>query len=117
MPEKITETLIEYGLSKRGATQEYPFGPMPMVLKVYGRMFALFSKGEPYWSVALKCDPEIATNLREQNASIRPGYHLNKKHWISVTLDGSITDAELFAMIDHSYNLVLNKVPKSRRPF
>jgi predicted DNA-binding protein (MmcQ/YjbR family) len=116
MAQDIPETLIEYSLSQRGAIQDYPFGPMPMVIKIHGRMFALFSKGEPHWSVALKCDPEIATNLREQNASITPGYHLNKKHWISIELDGSIPEPELFAMIDHSYSLVLSKVPKSRRP-
>lgn len=82
-----------------------------MVMKVGGKIFALLS-GD---SISLKCDPDIAANLREQHAAVQPGYHLNKKHWNTVHLDGSLTTEEVQDMIDHSYELVFKGLPKSER--
>lgn len=109
--------LTSYCLSKKGAKEDYPFGPAPLVMKVGGKMFALISKSgeKEITDISLKCDPVIAENLREQHAAVEPGYHLNKKHWNTVKLDGSLTLSDLQDMIDHSYDLVLNSLPKSVR--
>ncbi|KFM98404.1 MmcQ/YjbR family DNA-binding protein [Paenibacillus sp. FSL R5-0527] len=109
--------LTAYCLSKKGAVQEYPFGPDPMVMKVGGKIFALISASENESAVriSLKCDPVIAANLREQHACVQPGYHLNKQHWNTVTADGSLPMDDLQAMIDHSYDLVLNGLTKAAR--
>ncbi|EFM10001.1 protein of unknown function DUF419 [Paenibacillus curdlanolyticus YK9] len=100
-----------YCLSKRGAEETYPFGPEPLVCKVGGKMFALLSPD----SVSLKCDPVIALNLREQHDAVKPGYHLNKKHWNTVEFHSSLTEGELWDMIDHSYTLVVNSLTKVQR--
>lgn len=98
-----------------GAVEDYPFGEGAAVFKVGGRMFALVPlEGEPA-SVSLKCDPDHAVELRTQYRSVRPGYHLNKRHWNTVDLDGSVDDAELRWMIDHSYELVFAKLPRAVR--
>ena len=102
---------IDYCLSKKGAVKDYPFGPKPLVMKVAGKMFALLSDGD----ISLKCNPVIAENLREQHSSVKPGYHLNKKHWNTVHLDGSVPNEELESMIDHSYELVVASLTKSVR--
>lgn len=109
--------LIAYCFSKKGATEDYPFGPEPLVMKVGGKMFALISKSgeKQISSISLKCDPVIAENLREQHSAVLPGYHLNKKHWNTVNIDGTLTFSDLHDMIDHSYDLVLNSLPKSLR--
>lgn len=105
------QQLIYYCEQKQGAQREYPFGPEPLVMKVAGKMFALFSSQ----SVSLKCDPIIAQNLREQHAAIQPGYHLNKKHWNSISIDGTLSEMELQEMIDHSYELVVASLTKLAR--
>lgn len=105
------EAITEYCLSKPGATKEYPFGPDPLVVKISGKMFALISGS----SLSLKCDPAIAENLREQYEEITPGYHMNKKHWNSIRMDGSVPEEELQDMIDHSYKLVVKGLPKAER--
>lgn len=109
--------ILTHCFSKIGATEDYPFGPEPLVMKVGGKMFALISKSgeEQISSISLKCDPMIAANLREQHAAVQPGYHLNKKHWNTVTVDGSLTISDLQDMIDHSYDLVYNSLPKRMR--
>ncbi|SEL75380.1 Predicted DNA-binding protein, MmcQ/YjbR family [Paenibacillus sp. cl141a] len=109
--------LIAYCLSKKAAAEDYPFGPLPIVMKVGGKMFALITTtaGERVSHISLKCDPVIAENLREQHDAVQPGYHLNKKHWNTVTVDGSLTEADLRDMIDHSYDLVLKSLPKAQR--
>lgn len=112
----MTHPILEYCLSKKGAAEDYPFGPSPLVVKVGGKMFALLTKGDGTVSISLKCDPVIAVNLREQNEAVKPGYHLNKKHWNTVLLDGTIGQDELFAMVDHSYELVVRGLPKLKRP-
>lgn len=112
----MLEQLTGYGLSKKGAVEDYPFGPETLVLKVGGKMFALLSQtdaGETH--ISLKCDPVIAANLREQHLCVQPGYHLNKTHWNTVVADGSLPMSDLQDMIDHSYELVLNSLTKAAR--
>lgn len=109
--------LTAYCLSKKGAVEDYPFGPTPLVMKVGGKMFALITRAEAddEVQISLKCDPVIAANLREQHECVQPGYHLNKKHWNTVIADGSLAMADLKAMIDHSYELVLASLTKTAR--
>ena len=98
-----------------GAVEDYPFGEGVAVFKVGGRMFALVPlEGSPA-SVNLKCDPDLALELRARYPSVRPGYHQNKRHWNTVVLDGSIESGELGWMIDHSYELVVAKLPRAVR--
>jgi predicted DNA-binding protein (MmcQ/YjbR family) len=99
------EILREYCLSKKDTTESFPFGEDTLVFKVGGKIFALANlDGDP--TINLKCDPSFALELREKYPSVIPGYHMNKKHWNTVLLDGSIPDKEIFSWIDHSYNLV-----------
>jgi predicted DNA-binding protein (MmcQ/YjbR family) len=102
------ETLRDYCLSKKDVTESFPFGEDTLVFKVNEKIFALANLDGDL-SVNLKCDPSIAIELRERYASVIPGYHMNKKHWNTVLLDGSIPDKEVFAWIDHSYNQVFKK--------
>jgi predicted DNA-binding protein (MmcQ/YjbR family) len=112
----LKKTIIEYCLKKKGATEDYPFGPAPLVIKIAGKMFALIfeDKGDCF-RLNLKCDPVIAENLREQHDAVRPGYHMNKKNWNTITIDGSMPEADIFEMIDHSYDLVVKNLPKGLR--
>jgi predicted DNA-binding protein (MmcQ/YjbR family) len=97
------------------AVEDYPFGDGVAVFKVGGRMFALVPlEGDP-GSVNLKCDPDLALELRARFSAVRPGYHQDKRHWNTVDLDGSIEDDELREMIDHSYRLVINGLPRAQR--
>jgi predicted DNA-binding protein (MmcQ/YjbR family) len=98
-------TLREYCLSKDEVTEGFPFGEDTLVFKVKGKIFALANLGGDL-SVNLKCDPAYALELREKYPSVTPGYHMNKKHWNTVIIDGSIPDKEVLLWIDHSYNLV-----------
>lgn len=109
--------LVAYCLSHKGAIQDYPFGPDPLVMKVGGKMFALITVpgDQSAVRISLKCDPVIAANLREQHECVQPGYHLNKKHWNTVIADGSLPMDDLKAMIEHSYNLVLGSLTKAAR--
>ena len=94
-------------LDRPGASEEFPFGPQTSVFKVAGKMFALSRlDGQPL-EVSLKCEPELSELLRAGNAAIRPGYHLNKRHWITVTLDGSIPDTMVRDLVEDSYDLVV----------
>jgi predicted DNA-binding protein (MmcQ/YjbR family) len=98
-----------------GAVEDYPFGDGVAVFKVGGRMFALVAlEGSP-GSVNLKCDPMLALELRARHAAVHPGYHQDKRHWNTVDLDGSIDDEELREMIDHSYELVVDRLPRAAR--
>lgn len=107
--------LYDYCIGKPGSTETYPFGEETLVFKVGGKMFALTGIGTVPPTVNLKCDPERAIELRERYHAVRPGYHMNKRHWNTVTLDGSIPAAELRKMIDHSYALVVASLPKKIR--
>ena len=104
----------EYCLSKPDATEGTPFGPDVLVFKVSGKMFALATLDEVPATVNLKCDPEVALDLRDRYEQVRPGYHMNKKHWNTVEIENGIPDAELRKMIDHSYELVIKRLPKPR---
>lgn len=114
--KNMKQNIIEYCLKKKGAVPTHPFGPESLVIKVEGKMFALiFENIDSQPVINLKCDPVIAANLREQYDNVRPGYHMNKKHWNSITLDGSVPEQDIFLMIGHSYDLVVKKLPKSLR--
>jgi predicted DNA-binding protein (MmcQ/YjbR family) len=108
------EQFREYCLTKPGATEDTPFGPNVLVFKVSGKMFALAALDEVPPSVNLKCDPDLALDLRDRYEQITPGYHMNKKHWNTVQMDGGIPDTEVRRMIDHSYDLVAKALPKVR---
>jgi predicted DNA-binding protein (MmcQ/YjbR family) len=103
----------EYCLSKSRASESTPFGPDVLVFKVSGKMFALAALDEVPTRVNLKCDPDLALELRDRYEQVRPGYHLNKKHWNTVETESGIPDSELRKMIDHSYNLVAKTAAKS----
>ncbi len=109
------EDFRDYCLGKPGATEGAPFGDDTIVFKVGAKMFALASLDEVRPSANLKCDPEHALDLRDRYEQVRPGYHMNKKHWNTVELSGGIPAAELRAMIDHSYDLVLASLSKKER--
>jgi predicted DNA-binding protein (MmcQ/YjbR family) len=104
----------EYCLTKPGASEETPFGPDVLVFKVGGKMFALAALDEVPLTLNLKCDPDLALDLRDRYEQVRPGYHMNKKHWNTVEIESEIPDADLRNMIDHSYQLVINRLPKSK---
>ena len=104
----------EYCLSKPGATESMPFGPDVLVFKVGGKVFALAALDEVPTRVNLKCDPDLALDLRDRYEQVTPGYHMNKKHWNTVETEGGIPDIELRKMIDHSYDLVARSLPKPR---
>ncbi len=104
----------EYCLSKPRATEGTPFGPDVLVFKVGGKMFALAVLDEMPTTVNLKCDPDWALDLRDRYEQVRPGYHMNKKHWNTVEIESGIPGAELRKMIDHSYDLVVESLPKAR---
>jgi predicted DNA-binding protein (MmcQ/YjbR family) len=102
-------------LAKRGATEGTPFGEDVLVFKVGGKMFALVALDEIPATANLKCDPDLALELRDRYEQVRPGYHMNKKHWNTVEIEGGISDTELRKMIDHSYELVVKSLPKAAR--
>jgi predicted DNA-binding protein (MmcQ/YjbR family) len=106
----------EYCLRKPGATEGTPFGPDVLVFKVGGKMFALAALEEVPTTMNLKCDPELALDLRDRYEQVRPGYHMNKKHWNTVEIDRGIPVVELRRMIDHSYELVTKNLPKAAQP-
>ena len=110
------EAFREYCLRKPAATEGTPFGPDNIVFKVAGKMFALAALDEVPPAVNLKCDPDLALELRDRYEQVRPGYHMNKKHWNTVVLDGVIPPAEIRKMIDDSYDLVVQSLPKAKRP-
>ena len=106
----------EYCLTKPGASEETPFGPDVLVFKVGGKMFALAALDEVPPTVNLKCDPDLALDLRDRYEQVTPGYHMNKKHWNTVEIEGGIPAVELRKMIDHSYELVVKSLPEAARP-
>jgi predicted DNA-binding protein (MmcQ/YjbR family) len=109
------EDFREYCLNKPAATEDTPFGDEHLVFKVGGKMFALAALDELPTTVNLKCDPDLALQLRDQYEQVRPGYHMSKKHWNTVELSAGIPDAEVCNMIDHSYELVVKGLPKAQR--
>jgi predicted DNA-binding protein (MmcQ/YjbR family) len=109
------DNVLEACAGLSGAVEDYPFGDGVAVFKVGGRMFALVPLDGTPPTVNLKCDPELAVELRARHPSVRPGYHQNKRHWNTVELDGSVDDHELRWMIEHSYELVVAGLPKAER--
>lgn len=108
------ESLRDYCLSKKFATEGFPFDDVSLVLKVGGKMFALIPlEGEP--RIALKCDPEKAIELREKYQAVQPAHHFNKKHWNQVLLDESINEKLVMEWIDHSYDLVYSGLPRKTK--
>ena len=107
--------LQAYLLGKKGVTEERPFGPEALVYKVMGKMFALIAWEADPLTISLKCDPNEALFLRDIYPAVRPGYHLNKKHWNTVTIDGSVPQTEFLRMIDDSYYLVVKGLTKAQR--
>ena len=101
-------TLREYCISKSAVTESFPFGDDTLVFKADGKIFVLVNL-EGDLSINLKCDPVLALDLRERYSAVTPGYHMNKKHWNTIYLDGTVPDKELFSWIDHSYDLIKNK--------
>ncbi|MCX6325090.1 MAG: MmcQ/YjbR family DNA-binding protein [Bacteroidia bacterium] len=102
------ETLREYCISKKDATESFPFGDDTLVFKTGGKIFALVNLDGDL-SINLKCDPVLAIDLRERHSSVTPGYHMNKKHWNTVLLDGSVPDKDVISWIDHSYYLITGR--------
>jgi predicted DNA-binding protein (MmcQ/YjbR family) len=102
-------------LALSGATEEFPFGPETSVFKVAGKIFAISGLGGQPLTVAVKCDPGLAEQLRASYAAITPGYHLNKRHWNTIVLDGSVPDAMVRDMIEDSYDLVVSALPRAAR--
>jgi predicted DNA-binding protein (MmcQ/YjbR family) len=107
--------LRDHCLSFAGSEETFPFGPETSVFKVSGKMFALSQLGADSLRVSLKCEPELAEALREAHAAVLPGYHLNKRHWNTVIVDGSVPDDAIRDMIEDSYDLVVSKLPRARR--
>ena len=104
----------EYCLSKKGVTESFPFGEPTLVFKVMDKMFAL-TNADNFVSVNLKCDPEKAITLREEYPAVLPGYHMNKKHWNTIEVNGTIPDDLFKSWVDHSYDLVVSGLPKNKR--
>ena len=111
------ETLREYCLSKTDVEETLPFGPDTLVFKVNNKIFLLTGlDGQPL-QFNVKCDPVKAIELREEYSCVQPGYHMNKKHWNTVVVDGSVSSKQLKEWIDHSYSLVSGiSKPRSKKP-
>jgi predicted DNA-binding protein (MmcQ/YjbR family) len=106
--------LHAYVLDRKGVTEERPFGPDAAVFKVMGKMYALIPDDEPL-RITLKCDPDEALFQRDMYPAVQPGYYMNKRHWNTVTIDGSIPEKELRRMVDDSYKLVVKGLRKTDR--
>ena len=109
------EELRTYCLAKPDVEECFPFGEVTFVYKVGGKIFLLAGMDEVPLSINIKADPEIAIEQRERYPSITPGYHMNKKHWNTISLDGSISNALIKEWIDDSYKLVASSLPKAKR--
>lgn len=109
------DELRDHCLSFRGAERTFPFGPENSVFKVAGKIFAISRLAARPLRVSLKCEPALAEQLRAAHPSITPGYHLNKRHWNTVIIDGSLADAMIMDMVEDSYDLVVSALPRPRR--
>ncbi|GAB4032497.1 MmcQ/YjbR family DNA-binding protein [Spirosoma gilvum] len=107
------ETIREYCITKPGVTESFPFGGDALVFKVGGKMFALLATESQPTTLNLKCDPERAVQLRDEHPAVAPGFHMNKTHWNTITVNGSVRTTELQEWIDHSYELVRKSLPKA----
>ena len=109
------DSLKAFCLAKKATTDGYPFGEGTLVFRVLGKIFALISEDSDPLRMNLKCDPDDALALRAEHSAIIPGFHMNKKHWNSIILDGSLPDDLVAEMIDHSYDLVVKGMKKADR--
>ena len=113
--EMKMDDLILYCRNKKGETDDFPFDESTLVFRVGGKIFALTSLDDEEPRVNLKCDPELAELLREEYRSVIPGYHMHKKHWNTVYLEGDVPDDRMNWMIDNSYDLVFKSLKKADR--
>ncbi len=109
------EDLRSYCIAKPGTDESFPFGNDTLVFKVHGKVFALMGLSSDDLRINLKCDPSLAIELRETYPSVQPGYHMNKKHWNTVYIDGSVEEKQIKKWIDHSYQLVAESLPKKTK--
>ena len=115
MAQITLQQLRECCVRKAGVEETFPFGEDTLVFKVMGKMFALTDVSWTEPAVNLKCDPDWSLILREHYPAVKPGYHMNKRHWNTVYLDGSIPLEEIWEMIDHSYRLVVQGLKRADR--
>lgn len=108
------EAFRQYCMQMKGVTEEFPFDENTLVFKVMGKMFAL-ADVDLFSSINLKCLPEVGVDLRERYPAVQPDYHMNKKHWITVEMDGSVPDRLLRDWISESYRLVVKSLTKSQK--
>jgi predicted DNA-binding protein (MmcQ/YjbR family) len=110
------EQLRSLCLSFRGSQETFPFGPETSVFKVAGKIFALSAlDAEPPLTISLKCEPLLAEQLRAEHPAITAGYHLNKRHWNTIALDGSLPPPMIAEMVEDSYDLIVSKLSSGRR--
>ncbi|GAA1216592.1 MmcQ/YjbR family DNA-binding protein [Kitasatospora nipponensis] len=102
-------------LALNGAEETFPFGPETSVFKVGGKIFALSALDAEPFKVSLKCDPETAVRLRAAHPAITGGWHLNKRHWNTVTIDGTVPDTLLREMVEDSYDLIVSRLPRRQQ--
>jgi predicted DNA-binding protein (MmcQ/YjbR family) len=110
-PAKLREVCLAF----QGSAETFPFGPQTSVFKVSNKVFAISRLEADPLRVSLKCEPLLAEQLREAHPAVVPGYHLNKRHWNTVIIDGSLPERMIRDMIEDSYDLVVSKLPRSRR--
>jgi predicted DNA-binding protein (MmcQ/YjbR family) len=99
-------------LALRGAVEEFPFGPHHSVFKVAGKMFALTALGRSPLQVSVKCEPDLAAEFRASYGAVEPGWHLNKRHWNTITVGGDVPDRLVRDMIEDSYDLIVSRLPR-----
>ncbi|MEZ5009624.1 MAG: MmcQ/YjbR family DNA-binding protein [Chitinophagales bacterium] len=109
------EDIREYCLTKKGVSEGFPFDESTLVFKVLGKIFLLTSLDAQELTINLKCEPLRAIELRETYDCVKPGFHMNKKHWNTVQVSGELSDQSIFDLINHSYDLVVKGLPKSKR--
>jgi predicted DNA-binding protein (MmcQ/YjbR family) len=102
-------------LALPGAAETFPFGPETSVFKVAGKMFALSRGGADSLKISLKCEPQLAEQLRAAHPAVTAGYHLNKRHWNTVAIDGSLPDQMIADLIEDSYDLVVSQLSRAKR--
>ncbi len=107
--------LRDHCLAFPGSAETFPFGPETSVFKVSGKMFAVSRLAQRPLQVSVKCDPTLAEQLREAHPAVLPGYHLNKRHWNTLIIDGSLPDRMIEDMLEDSFDLVVSGLPRSRR--
>jgi predicted DNA-binding protein (MmcQ/YjbR family) len=111
----LPDELRQACLSLPGAEETFPFSPDVSVFKVEGKVFAITGLDRAPLQVSVKCEPELAEQLRSTHRAIEPGYHLNKRHWNTVTIDGSVPDEMVLSLVEDSWALVVDGLPKRVR--